>query len=400
MSETTTTSELHTLTMSQPAVSSSRQSVSPQRTHHAAYAPLVTDPLDCLPSYGGDAALYKRSVISSKTTRDYYQRQEDEIDSFLEVDDLRRRVREQRDTPSDEGEKEAEGKIVSLYVTASFITNVLILLAKGFLVYNSGSVTFIASLLDSVLDIMSGLTLVITNKMVNERNHHLYPLGKKTFEPLGTLVFSCCMFTASIQLLQHSATVLIKHDHTLELQVLDMILVGVIIVTKFILWRQCNRHSHLSNSISALAADHRNDVFSNTVGSAAAVAAVYFYVYIDPIVAILITIYIMKIWAGTGYEQIMSLSGVSAPSSVISQLTYTARHHHPDILFVDTVRAAALGGEGYQVEVDIVLDPETQLRKAHDIGESLQILLEKLKMVSRAYVHIDYEFDHSPLDHR
>lgn len=67
----------------------------------------------------------------------------------------------------------------------------------------------------------------------------------------------------------------------------------------------------------------------------------------------------------------------------------------PAIIAIDTVRAFHLGPK-YVVEVDIVLPENMPLREAHDIGESLQIKLEELEQVERAFVHLDYEYMHKP----
>lgn len=53
-------------------------------------------------------------------------------------------------------------------------------------------------------------------------------------------------------------------------------------------------------------------------------------------------------------------------------------------------------GHNWFVEVDVVLPEEMSLRTAHDIGESLQIKLERLPDVARAFVHLDYETSHRP----
>lgn len=36
------------------------------------------------------------------------------------------------------------------------------------------------------------------------------------------------------------------------------------------------------------------------------------------------------------------------------------------------------------------------LRESHDVAEELQIKLESLPGVERAYVHVDYETEHKP----
>lgn len=47
-------------------------------------------------------------------------------------------------------------------------------------------------------------------------------------------------------------------------------------------------------------------------------------------------------------------------------------------------------GDKLNVEVDIVLDEHTSLRDSHDLGESLQYVLESVPSVDRAFVHQDY----------
>lgn len=47
-------------------------------------------------------------------------------------------------------------------------------------------------------------------------------------------------------------------------------------------------------------------------------------------------------------------------------------------------------------QVDIELPEDLPLKEAHMIGESLQIKLEKLSEVERAFVHVDFECEHKP----
>lgn len=69
--------------------------------------------------------------------------------------------------------------------------------------------------------------------------------------------------------------------------------------------------------------------------------------------------------------------------------------HSNQILALDTVRAYH-SGPRIIVEVDIVMAPGETLRATHDVAEELQVKLESLPDVERAYVHIDYETSHKP----
>jgi len=69
--------------------------------------------------------------------------------------------------------------------------------------------------------------------------------------------------------------------------------------------------------------------------------------------------------------------------------------HSPHITAIDTVRAYT-SGPRLLVEVDVVMEASESLRDTHDVAEELQMKLEALPDVERAYVHVDYETTHKP----
>jgi divalent metal cation (Fe/Co/Zn/Cd) transporter len=150
-----------------------------------------------------------------------------------------------------------------------------------------------------------------------------------------------------------------------------------------------------SNFASVLAKDHLNDVMFNTAGITFGLIANYTFWYIDPVAAILIAGLIFRSWFSTGRENIQMLVGITVEPAVLSHLIYVAMTHDSRILQVDTCRAYH-SGSNYFVEIDIVLPPDMKLWEAHDIGEALQIEIESLPNVDRAFVHLDYETDHKP----
>lgn len=50
--------------------------------------------------------------------------------------------------------------------------------------------------------------------------------------------------------------------------------------------------------------------------------------------------------------------------------------------------------------MDIGLPGTMQIQQAHDIGSHLQRKLESMPEIARAFVHIDYEFEHRPDEHK
>lgn len=73
-------------------------------------------------------------------------------------------------------------------------------------------------------------------------------------------------------------------------------------------------------STLALAQDHKNDCFSNTAALICAFAAQKWWIYLDPIGAIAVALYIATTWFFTGREQLVRLSGKSAEPDFINRI--------------------------------------------------------------------------------
>jgi len=144
--------------------------------------------------------------------------------------------------------------------------------------------------------------------------------------------------------------------------------------------------------------DHLNDVVTNLVAVVcvyAAVAGPSGWWVADPLGAAAISVWIMYSWWDVGKEHVDHLSGRVAPVDFLQQLTFIAANCDELILQVDTVRAFHFG-DRFLVEVHVVLDPALPLRAAHDVGEKLEAMVEKLQEVERCFVHMDYETSHEP----
>lgn len=294
---------------------------------------------------------------------------------------------------------------VKFAINASFAVNVLLFIIKMAASFASGSLGVIAATVDSFLDLLSGSIVFIATKLASSHDPYKYPEGRTRLEPLGIVVFASVMGVASLQLVVEGVTVLatgFSGGEKPEL-VVDAFVVTVllfVIVAKMCLLALCRSAGSHSPSVNALAQDHMNDIVTNGASIVAVLVAVEVPAmwFLDAGVAVLFALYIVYLWSQTGKEQIDMLSGMTADPDTLSQLTYLAFNHHPEVQKIDTVRAYHFGSR-LLVELDIVLPEDMPLRRAHDIGESLQIAIEKLEYVERAFVHLDFEWWHRPEHH-
>jgi len=94
-------------------------------------------------------------------------------------------------------------------------------------------------------------------------------------------------------------------------------------------------------------------------------------------------------WARTAKEHIAHLTGAAASPEDRSVFLYLVMRFAACIRWIQNLEAYH-SGDRLNVEVDVVLDESTSLHDSHDIGESLQYMLENVTNVDRAFVHLDY----------
>ncbi|KAL3862484.1 hypothetical protein ACJMK2_008445 [Sinanodonta woodiana] len=333
--------------------------------------------------------------------KSYYKAQDELIQAYEAIQLEEADVMEEQNSDEDDRRVEILAKV-------TFGINFLLLVAKAVAVALSSSISIISSLVDSAVDLLSGIVIWYTSSAMKKKNLYLYPVGRSRLEPTAIVILSVVMSIASFQLVVESIQKIVafaSNEGSIPKVELPTILISsATIVTKFILVIVCKCFGRGSSSINALAQDHRNDVLSNIVAIVCGYLGSQHFVettkergvtFIDPIGAIAISLYILFNWWRTGYEQIKLLTGYTAKPEFLSKITWICLNHHPQIIEIDTVRAFHFGNN-FLVEVDIVLPKEMSLKESHDIGESLQQKIEKFPTVERAFVHLDYETTHHP----
>ncbi|KAI7984640.1 Metal tolerance protein 4 [Camellia lanceoleosa] len=321
--------------------------------------------------------------------KEYYERQIATLKSFEEVDSLMTSDSIDEEDFEEQAQQERAMKI-------SNYTNVILLAFKIYATIETGSIAIAASTLDSLLDLMAGGILWFTHLSMKNINIYKYPIGKLRVQPVGIIIFAAIMATLGFQVLVQAVEQLVEDEASEKLTTDQLVWLYAIMLSataiKLALWFYCR--SSGSTIVRAYAKDHYFDVVTNVVGLVAAVLGDEFYWWIDPVGAIALAIYTITNWSGTVLENAVSLVGQSASPEVLQKMTYLVIRH-PQVKRIDTVRAYTFGVL-YFVEVDIELPEELPLKEAHAIGETLQMKIEKLPEVERAFVHLDYECQHKP----
>ncbi|XP_044509198.1 metal tolerance protein 11-like isoform X1 [Mangifera indica] len=331
---------------------------------------------------------------SEDNVAEYYQQQVEMLEGFNEMDALA----ERGFVPGmSMEERETKARSETLAIRISNIANMFLFAAKVYASVRSGSLAIIASTLDSLLDLLSGFILWFTAFSMQTPNPYQYPIGKKRMQPLGILVFASVMATLGLQIILESVRTMVSDEDDFDLsKEQERWVVGIMLsvtLVKLLLVVYCRAFTN--EIVKAYAQDHFFDVITNIIGLIAMLLAKYIDDWMDPVGAIILALYTIRTWSMTVLENVNSLVGRSAAPEYLQKLTYLCWNHHKAVRHIDTVRAYTFGSH-YFVEVDIVLPSDMPLQEAHDIGESLQVKLELLPEIERAFVHLDYEYSHKP----
>jgi len=288
---------------------------------------------------------------------------------------------------------------VRIAVQASFIVNCLLAALQLYAAISSLSLSFFATALDAIFDPCANLALNYAHRYANKVDLRKYPSGGSRFETIGNIVYSGVMGCASVVLVVESISTLATRagegGNDPRLHIPAIAAVSASFVAKAILFLYCWAVRNQDGQVRVLWEDHRNDLFINAFGIFTNAAGAKIKWWIDPLGAMLISLALIVLWGVSITREFKQLAGESAPVDFVQRVVYKAMTFSGHIEKIDSCKCYHVGPR-YFVEIDIVMDGNTPLWLAHDLGQTLQDKLETLPNVDRAFVHLDHEVDHKP----
>lgn len=356
----------------------------------------------CTPEANGSTSKIKR------TPKDLYRVQDSETTPLLgnskQVVDA-----ESHGMPPDlevEDEADSQSRIVTIAIYVNLIANTVLLIMKIIVVALSSSVSVLASMVDAALDFLSTAIIWVTTRLISRNNQYAYPVGRRKLEPVGVLVFSVIMMTSFVQVGLEGVYKLTGDDHSIvQLTIPAIAIMAATVLIKGLCWLWCRLIKN--SSVQALAQDAQTDVVFNIFSIIFPLIGYYAKIWwLDPLGGILLSAWVIFNWAQTSSTHIRNLTGAAASADERNILLYLTMRFAKTIKKIQGLQAYH-SGDKLMAEVDIVLDESTTLRDSHDLGESLQYVIESVPngefthpshlplcanvfIVDRAFVHLDY----------
>ena len=292
-------------------------------------------------------------------------------------------------TREDDEDHHSGSRVVTVAIYINLAANAILLAGKIAVIVLTSSLSVLASLVDAALDFLSTAIVWTTTKLIAHQDQYAYPVGRRRLEPIGVLVFSVIMITSFFQVFLECFNRLTGPDHSIvQLGLPAIVIMALTVFIKLACWFWCRLIKN--SSVQALAQDAMTDVVFNIFSIIFPLVGYYASLWwLDATGGLLLSLYVIVNWSRTSSTHIRNLTGAAASPADRNILLYLTMRFAKTIKSIQGLQAYH-AGDKLNVEVDVVLDESMTLRDSHDLGESLQYVLESVPSVDRAFVHLDY----------
>lgn len=252
------------------------------------------------------------------------------------------------------------------------------------------SISVLASALDSFMDVCSSTITtiaVLTSEKPADTGH---PFGHGKAEAIAGLVQSVFIaISAGFLIFQAFHRIIDGYtlkDEGIGIEVMVLAMVVSIFLSRYM--RKVGRETE-STAISAGALNFSADVWTNA-GVLVALGLERWAAVknADPIVSILISLYIIVSAIRIAHDAITQLMDKTLPEEMLQAIDRCIRTHGPCVIGYHRLRTRRVGGEkeiSFHLEVDNMLT----FKSAHDITEAIVADIERAIPGSRVTIHSD-----------
>jgi len=250
------------------------------------------------------------------------------------------------------------------------------------------SIAIISDSLNSFTDIIASTVVFVSIKSSYRGPDEEHPFGHKRAQPIAGLIIAIFTGIVGFEVIVQSVPRLFTGEQV-EKGLLPIILVVAVMVVKLgmhLYARVVAARTH-STALMASAMDHRNDVLISAAVLIGVVASNLGFPLLDPVVAILIGLWIIRAGFSIGRDNIKYLMGEAPSKELMEEILATARTV-PGVLALNDVFAHYVGTV-VEIELHINVDRKLNIEEAHAIGKKVQKAIEDMEEISRAFIHID-----------
>lgn len=235
----------------------------------------------------------------------------------------------------------------------------------------TGSVSMLASLVDSVMDSFASLINLFAIRYALQPPDEQHRFGHGKAEPLAGLAQAAFIAGSAIFLVFH-ATDRLRYKHDLE-QIGVGLGVMVLAIVMTLLLLAIQRYVIRKTGSTAIRADslhYLTDLLTNITVLLALYLSGRGWTWADPVFAIAVAIYIFYSAFHIGHEAFQQLMDRQLPDEILQQIRATATRH-PEVTGTHELLTRQAGHTRF-VQMHLELDEAMSLKRAHAIADEVE----------------------------
>ena len=270
------------------------------------------------------------------------------------------------------------------------IGNIFLFVIKSIIGFITCSQAMIADTFNSAGDILSSLMTFIGNKIASKKPDADHNLGHGKAEYIYSMLISVIMIITSGIVIKCAIASLLVKDNNYNFSFWLVIVCITTILIKFMLYLYTNRIAKKFNNllIKANSKDHLNDCLITSLNLIACILSLYHIYYIDGIVGIIISIWIIITYLKIFKESYDVLMDKCINDEAKKQV-YEIVKKHPEIIKFNHFNSTPIGYQ-YQISLTIFVDGNLSTFESHEIADKLEKqIIKEVDEIYLAVIHVN-----------
>ncbi len=279
-------------------------------------------------------------------------------------------------------------RLLKQAAAASVAVALVLIVVKTWAVWQTGSVSLLASLVDSILDSLASVVTAVAVRysLVPPDNEHRFGHGKA--QALAGLGQAVVVIASAVFLLVEAIDRLNNPSMIREIGLgVGVIVFSMILTAMLVLFQRSVVNRTESVAIKGDAAHYLGDFFTNGIVLVALLLSTTGWLWVDPALALLVTLYLVWSAARIAWQAGQELMDRELPVGLQQQieaaaLSVVAVH---DVHNLRTRRA----GHVDIIQMHITLNDDLTLLEAHGIAEQVERAVVSIRPGADVIVHVD-----------
>lgn len=269
-------------------------------------------------------------------------------------------------------------KIAQRVTWNGFFVNLVLTIGKLIAGIVGSSSAMIADGIHSLSDFATDAVVLVFVKISGEERDKNHPYGHGKFETMASMLISLALLAVAVGIFVNGVQKIAASVRGESPEIpgfIALVAAIVCIAVKELLYRYTARAGHRINSpaLIANAWHHRSDAFSS-IGTLLGIGGAFFlggkFTILDPIAAVVVSLFIIKVAFQIGFPTVQELLEASLPPETEKEICDIIRNTDK-VRWLHNLQTRRIGSS-CAIDVHIKLDRNISLVEAHDVATEIE----------------------------